>query len=731
VVGGVLSDVFEYGAMTEPLFSASWYRVAGLRPRLSPQLAVVRQPVRDQVWHVLSEPSSGRQVRLNPVAWAFVGRCDGDVTVESLWNLLLAQLGDGAPSQDDILRLLAQLYRAGMLQFDAAPHLSMLFAQRSEDRRAAARAWINPLVLRMRLFDPTRMLDRLAPLGRLLFSRGALLLWIVGVALAALACVVNFPALRAEATAHAASPRMLWMGWLCYPFIKALHEFGHALAVRRFGGAVHEMGITLLFFTPAPYVDASAANSFERRGPRALVSAAGIMVELALAAAAAAVWFAVQPGLVRDLAFVVLLICSVSTLLFNGNPLLRLDGYHVMTDALNLPNLAARSSAWWATAVQRLLHGRGAVPPVELAAGERKWLVAYAPLSWAWRLVLLAALVGWVGGQSWLLGWVTAVVFVSWMSWQGGAMLLRLAGGGAGGGQPRRRALGALAGGAVVLAVLLLAVPAPSVVVARGVVWPPEGAQLRPEVAGFVLATPVADGTRVAAGDVLLALDDPALAAERERSASELAGLQASQYQALLQDPARAASLAGDIERSQAEVTRADEKLARLQVRGNVDGRLVLPRPGDLPGSYAARGAMVGYILGDMPANVRAVLDEQDVLLVRNRIRGVQVRLAEAPGQPLPAGVARETPGAVRALPSAALGDRRGGAIPVDPADKDGLRTLAPVFLFDLALPGQPAGRIGGRAWVRFDLGYEPLGWQWARRLRQLLLRQFNPVGQT
>ncbi len=712
--------------MADPLFSGSWYRVADLRPRLAPHLAVVRQPVRDQVWQVLSEPGSGRQLRLNPSAWAFAGRLDGAHTVDALWQQLVASMGDAAPSQDDVMRLLTQLYRAGMVQFDAAPHLSMLFTQRSEDRRAAARAWINPLALRMRLLDPTRLLDRLAPLGRLLFSPAAGLLWLVAVVLAALACLVSFPALKADAATLASSQRGLWMAWLSYPFIKALHEFGHALAVRRAGGAVHEMGVTLLFFTPAPYVDASAANGFERRRDRVRVSAAGIAVELVLAAGAAAVWFAVQPGLVRDLALTVLLICSVSTIVFNGNPLLRLDGYHVMADALNLPNLAARSSAWWAALAMRVLHGRDAPPPVALAAGERKWLMAYAPLSWGYRIVLLAALVGWVGGQSWLMGWLLAAAFTGWVGWQAGGWLLRVAGAG----PARRRAVAVLACAGAALAVALLAVPAPAVVVARGVVWPPEGAQLRPEVAGFVQGTPVADGTRVRAGDVLLTLDDPALAAERERRAAELAGLQARQYQALLAEPARAAGLAGDIERSEAEIARADEQLARLSVRGGVDGVLVLPRPGDLPGSYAARGAMLGYILGDAPANVRAVLHEEDVLRMRNRIRAIDVRLADAPGAALPATLARDAPGGVRALPSAALGQGRGGAIAVDPADKDGLRTLAPVFLMDVALPQQPAGRIGARAWVRFDLGHEPLGWQWARRLRQLLLRQFNPVGQ-
>src|SRR6188768_1473598 len=112
--------------MAQALVSGSWYRVAPLRPSLPAGLRVVRQQVRNQVWHVLVEPGSGRQVRLNPAAYAFVGRCDGQASVGELWQALLQREGDAAPGQDDILRLLAQLVRAGMLQFDAAPNLSLL-----------------------------------------------------------------------------------------------------------------------------------------------------------------------------------------------------------------------------------------------------------------------------------------------------------------------------------------------------------------------------------------------------------------------------------------------------------------------------------------------------------------------------------------------------------------------------------------------------------------------------
>jgi putative peptide zinc metalloprotease protein len=441
------------------------------------------------------------------------------------------------------------------------------------------------------------------------------------------------------------------------------------------------------------------------------------------------VWLAVEPGVLRDGAFAALLICTVSTLLFNGNPLMRLDGYYILCDALHLPNLALRSNALWSAGVRQLVLGREAVPAGALAAGEFKWLLLYAPLAMIYRVVLLFTLVSWAGGKSWLLGWITALAVVAWLVMPMLIALTRLSSA-AGNLRMRGRALAVFSSVGLALVLLLFVVPVPSSAVARGVVWPPDHAQLRSETGGFVETLPVADGAAVQAGDVVLTLTEPALNAERDKRASQLTGLQAQQYQALLGDPSRAANIAEDISRTDAELARIDQQLSQLKLQSGAAGRLVLPHAADLAGSFTARGAMIGYVLAPGPANVRAVLGEHEVELVRQRVRSVEVRMADAPAVALPATLARQTPDATRNLPSAALGDRFGGDVPVDPADKQGLRTTEPVYLLDVAVYTPLPERIGGRVWLRFDLGHEPLGLQWARRLRQLLLRYFNPVGQ-
>jgi putative peptide zinc metalloprotease protein len=716
--------------MARPLVSGSWYRVSELKPSLPAGLRIVRQQVRDQVWHVLVEPGSGRQVRLNPAAYAFVGRCDGQATVGELWQLLLEREGEDAPGQDDILRLLAQLFRAGMLQFDTAPNLSLLFARRGEDQERSRRAFLNPLMLRLRLADPTRLLDALAPLALWLGRWPVLVAWLLLVLLAGLAAAVNFGALRADALRVLATPSSYAIAWLAYPVIKALHELGHALAVRRFGGAVSEVGLSLVFLTPAPYVDASAANAFAQARQRALVSAAGIMVELALAALATIAWVLVAPGLLRDAAVVVVLIGSVSTVLFNANPLLRLDGYHLLCDLLELPNLALRSRAWWAAFWRRLVGGETDLPAGALAAGEGKWLVLYAPAALLYRLGLLVGLVFWIGHASWLLGWAAALAVVAWLAQAGVRALLRPADGAV---EPRarRRAIAAAAGAVAAALVLLFAVPMPDSVVARGVVWPPERAQLRPGSAGFAGAGLVRGGTQVADGDVVLTLSDPALEAQRDKAVSERTGLLAQQYQSLLEDPARARDINEQIARNDAELQRAEQQIDGLQVRARSAGQVVWTREEDVPGSFAKRGSMLGYVLGPEPAQVRVALRDEDLLRVRGRVRAIEVRLADSPWTVHRATLRSETPAATRELPSAALGDRQGGPVPVDPTDKEGLRTLAPVFLFDVQVPDLGAERIGGRAWVKLELPAEPVGLQVVRLARQLLVKEFNPTDRT
>jgi putative peptide zinc metalloprotease protein len=389
------------------LTSPDWRRVAHIKPRLRASATVRRQTHRGEVWHQITDANTGRRHRMNAAAYRFAGLLDGQRTTDDAWRAVLAAFGEAALTQHDALQLLGQLNRAGVLQCEMTPDLERLFAAARRERRRRRFADLNPLAIKVRLFNPQRLLARLDPWLPVLLSPWTLALWLLVVLGAIAAAAPWWPQLWAHGAAHVTSTRYVLLAWLLYPLIKALHEMAHALMVRRFGGTVTEAGFTLMVLAPVPYVDASAASAFPRASQRALVSAAGIAVELFIAALALFVWINTEAGWLHDIAFVTMVVGTVSTLLINGNPLLRFDGYHMLCDALDLPNLDARSRAWWSGLMQRRALGlRAQASP--LGDGELKWLVAYAPLALAWRLYLGLLIAAWIAAYSLPLGALAA-----------------------------------------------------------------------------------------------------------------------------------------------------------------------------------------------------------------------------------------------------------------------------------------------------------------------------------
>ena len=726
VVGMIGVSASSYNA----LFSADWRRVAALRPRLRASVRVQRQPHRDQIWHQLIDAGTGRRHRLNDAAYRFAGLLNGNRTTHEAWDAVIAQVGDAALTQNDALRVLGQLNNAGVLQCELTPDVERLFRQMRRDVKRKRFGDMNPLAVKVRLFNPTRLLDAIAPWFKVVLHPAMLLLWLAVLIPALLLTAQHWSELTAFAATHADSTRYLLIAWGVYPVMKALHELGHALMVRRFGGAVTEAGFTLLVLVPAPYVDASAASSFTRPAQRALVSAAGIAVELFIAALALIVWLNVQPGWVSDIAFVTMLVGGISTLFINGNPLLRFDGYYVLCDALDLPNLDQRSRAWWTSVLQRRVLSMP-VPGQPVAAGELKWLVAYAPLALVFRLYVGLMIALWMSLQSLIAGalaFTVAVIALLLMPLFRFINALR----DMPEGRERRRGLGVLWAGAAILLALFVFLPLPYGAVAQGVVWLPERAELRAGTDGVVRELKVRDGDAVKAGDVLALLDDPELIAKQTEARERLSGLRVQYFNVLHSDRAQAQNFAKALEFAETEAAHYDTRVEKLEIRAQATGRVALVRQDDIPGSYLKKGQMLGHVFTPGEVIVRAAVADEDGALVRERARAASVWLTEQPGKTLQASVRRDVPASSFKLPNAALSDRNGGDILTDPADTDNLRTLQPVFAVDVALGTQGTQgtqspeRIGGRAWVRFDLGSAPLAVQWAHAASRLFLKHME-----
>lgn len=721
--------------MDDNLLSPYWYRIARLHPRLRAHVTVRMQSTRGQAWYVLHNQSTGRHHRINAQAFELVGRLDGRASVDEIWQTVLQIQGDEAPTQHDVIRIIGQLTDAGLVQAEVSPDIRQMQRVNEERGRKEKRARLNPLSFRLGLFNPSALMTLLYPRLKGLLTPQAFTAWCLLMLVSTVGVALNWHDIRAFATGHFMTPSFLTMAWLLYPVMKAIHELGHAMMMRRFGCEVPEVGVNFFLFVPMPYVDASAANRLTNRMQRALISAAGIMIELTLAAIGLGVWLSVEEGLLRELAFVVMTVGGLSTILFNGNPLMKFDGYFVACDLLDLPNLAHRSARFNDNAWQRVVVWLLRMPPVAVDqldddALERWALRLYAPLSWLYRLTVSGLMVSWASERSSWLG----LGIVAWMMWglvlapckNWAENLLNAPGFEA----ARQRAswFGVLA--ACGATALLALVPVPSFVVVDGVVWLPADAQVRATSDGEIDAMLVQSGQRVQAGQALIQLRDPALLTERTVLLAQIAGAQTELNAALGVDPLKAGNAQLALIRDQAQLAQVDSDLANQVLRATMSGEFVLSRQEDMAQRQVSRGQLLAYVLSDAPSVVRAVISQRDVGDVRHRVQTASVMLAERMGQSLSARQSDQAPAAVTHLPAMALSNKAGGSMAVDPTDASGLKLIEPMFVMDVVLQ-ERIPRTGGGAKVRLDMAPRPLLQTWALRVRQLLLKHFSDVKET
>ena len=710
----------------EPLLSPDWYRVSRLRPRLRNGVRVSRQQVRGEIWFVLSDPLSGRHHRFNDVAYGLIASCDGQSTLDEVWSARVLAEGDDAPSQAEVIQIFAQAFAANLFAGGVAADTAAIMKahQRTNGRRK--RAALNPLAFKIPLWDPDRFLSQRLHWVTWMMHRWAV--WAIGciIFLGVITLLVNAHSVTEFSVRELGTARMLLLMWLAYPLMKGVHELAHAFAVKAYGAEVHEVGISLLMLSPVPYVDASASVAFSDKRQRMAVAAAGIVVEAFLASIAMVFWLMLEAGIIRDFAFAVLFIGALSTLAVNGNPLLKFDGYFVFCDLLELPNLAARSNQYWQYMIKRGVLRLKAARFGGLSRGEVPWLVAYAPLSWAYRSVLFVGLGLWVSEWSPGLG----LVVLALASWSlllkpiGIGLRWTLQSGELRGKRPR--ALTTVLIGFVLLSVFSFGLPLPQRSHATGVVWLPDDAQLRTSSTGFVEEFLVSDGAMVQAGTPVARLSNEILHLELAKVQAELERKKVERTLRFELDARGSEAAQDELERLAAERDRLRYKIDALLVRANIAGRVVIDPRQVVVGKHVQQGALIAQVLPPGAPLVRALVRNEDIAQVRERPGKVTVQLASTQHSALPAQLEAATPKSSVALPTAALGQSAGGSIPIDPSDTSGRTAREPYFQVDLKLSAAIDAPIGTRVLVTFTHGQASIAAQVGRFVRKSFLRYFD-----
>jgi putative peptide zinc metalloprotease protein len=710
-----------------PSSEPSGARPAAALPSLRSDLEVARREIGGRVEVVLKDPPSNRFFRLGETEWFIARLLDGRRSLADVRSRTLEQFPNLKLPEDEVRHFVSRLAMAGMLRLTGRQDLERLLA-------APKRGWIVHLLalpgrlfyLRLPLVNPDRFISWLAPRVRWMGRPRAMMLWGLMILAAVLLLAGNTGRLL-EPRAEFLSPRgILWLV-VALVVVKVVHEIAHAAVCRNYGGRVSEMGLVLIVFTPCLYCDVSDAWMFPERRKRLAVTAAGIAVELVLAALATVVFVLTRPGWLHQAAFSLMVTASVSTLLFNANPLLRYDGYYLLSDLIEVPNLRLRARRYIAALGRRWVFGTP-MTDTDCPDTHRGLIAGYAVASYLYGWFILYAILGIVYRklEPYGLQTLAGTLIVLSVAAQVGVPMARLLS--AIGrmlrtpGRTRQFLRPALIATVLLVAVtVLLSVPVDLTVSHACEIQAAAPIDLRTAQAGFVTRVTVSGGASVERGQRLIVLENRELTHQLERAEADCRANQIRLKQAQAADRQSEVRQLEMMAVQLEEVRRdAKAKVDQLVITTPRAGRLLAERPEDLVGRYFEAGDLLLRV--SERGQVKAALEVSERTAEKVPVGSVaDLRVHGLPRRTFRGRIARSASTASRQTP-AVLTTAFGGDVAVRHS-ATGVTTAERVYRTEMHLLEAPADlRPGMSGRVRIRLGRRSLG----RWLTRTLLDQLS-----
>ena len=468
----------------------------------------------DDVTYLVENEATAKFFQIGLPQYTFLSLLNGRRTISQALMQTATILRINALDEQEAANLCKWAIESGLVESEKSRNVSR--KEHAEDmamRKSAS--LLNPITLRMPFFNPDSLLETMTRYLGWLVSFGGAMLWIIVVVAGFFQLMKHWDAFVLNRVNSFSADDLLWIAvaWLA---LKLLHESAHGIACKRFGGQVHSCGMLLLLLIPLPYVDVTSSWRFINKWHRILVAAAGMMVEVFVAAIACVVWVSAEPGPLKYHAGNIIITATLHTLIFNANPLMKFDGYYMLSDFLEIPNLATRGRSYLKSVFKWLYFGNKPKPITDV--GIRGVIVkAYGFLAMAWFFSISLGLS--LAASSMFEGFGLLIAVVGMILWFGipvikFAKFVLL---GSKTEEPNRIWFAAaMSITCVLIGAFLFACPSPSVVSAPIVIDFEELSIVRAEAAGFAQTIHVVDGQKVEAGQLLITMENRDLKTELE-----------------------------------------------------------------------------------------------------------------------------------------------------------------------------------------------------------------------
>ena len=684
--------------------------------RLRPELKTDMRNEHEGLFVVVEDPVRNKFYSIGNREYRFLSALDGKTTVAATLERL-----DGTDLVDEksAIRICQWAVQSNLITGDQMDATARLEKQSQAMHRQKMMAAFNPISIKFKLFNPNKLLKRITPFTSWIFSKTAFAVWLIVGIWATSEALGSWERLTAASIGILSDFRWVWL-LLIWALLKVVHEFAHGISCRKFGGEVNEAGILLLLFTPMAYVNVTSSWRFPSRWHRIIVAAAGMYVELFIAFISIIVWSSVSDGIVSDICYNIFFMSSVTTILFNANPLMRFDGYYMLSDTLGISNLYTKGTRWFSDTLKSWYFGIPKTPNL-CPAKELKIVSVYGVMAFFWKIVVSLGLVIGASVLFYGLGKIMAAVgialFFAFPIW---TTFRQLYGQGAPVRPENKRVIFSTALVGLSIFSLFFLIQAPGTKSSAAIVQHKDETPVRAESEGFVHQICVSNGQQVKEGQPLIILQNPQIEHEVEtlHHEAEAARIQARMHQQareLAMYQAEIEKLAG-ISKQLAE---KQTQLNALTIVAPFDGFVFQRDLQSKVGSFAKRGDTLLTLAEEKTKEIVVAIDQRDWESLKGK-SGTQMRVA-IQSLPIFSACISRIDGRATDVPShPSLCANVGGPLPIKSGSKsddaEGSSTeyllLSPHFNVDLDLEPEISEQLksGQRGMAFFHTQQQSLG---------------------
>ena len=717
--------------MSASFFNDSWYKVSELRISLLASVVVQEQIFRTKKWIVLKDSSNEAFFRVSVETFQFLQALDIGQTVQEIWESYVDRFPRQAPSREEVVALITQLHASNLLYFKNDANAKEISRRVEAARRSEwVQRFTSILYFRLPLWNPDAFLTWLDARIPKWLVYAFLAAWVGAMVLGGMVVVSHVDTITDRTQGILSLGNIGWL-YLCTALMKLVHETFHGLVCKRYGGRVRGFGLMFLIFTPLPYVDVTSSWGFPSQWHRMMVGVAGMFVELFIAAVSAVVWANTGAGtLLNSICFNLMFVGSVSSIVFNGNPLLRFDAYYILSDWVGIPNLYAKAQAQWVHFGKKVVFGLTDDQPEYEDARAQAILYVYGLLSYVYLLMVTWFVTVMLLDQWFIIGLLALASAAFAKAVQPIWRLFRFSM------SPavrfnKRRALAITWGVPALLALVVFFVPVPCSLSVPGVLESQQFEVTHADTDGQLVRIVKPSGDRVRRDDVIAVLEnkdlDSRIRINRDEYDANQVALHTMLYQS--QPDLEAVRLrTAALDNEYRDLTRRRDALT---VKASFDGWWMSPLLHENLGGWVNRGEVLGDLVDTRSFRFSGVISqEQAQEIFASRIQGGDIAVLGQADHRVALTDISVIPYESTKLASASLGWLGGGDVPVRTDENSGTQAREPFFVLRGNLPQQlPAGLVpmhGLSGKMKIFLKPQTIWAQASMALRQLVQKRYS-----